>query len=272
MNLSEKNELLSAKLHEYGSVLVAFSGGLDSSVLACAAWRELGDRAVAATATSASTPEGQLENAKAIARQIGIRHIVVETHEFDDPGYCANTPDRCYLCKRIILKKLQSVAEQEGLSTIADGSNADDRQDYRPGSRAVAELGVRTPLLDADLTKVELRELAKSWNLPNHDEPASPCLSTRVAYGLPITAERLAMIDRAEQHVRAIVGPKIPVRVRYLADETARIEVPQNLLPKLTNDPTVLQALIEQFHRLGFRYVTLNLEGFQSGNLNRMLD
>lgn len=272
MDFSQKAEGLNRTLRQYDSILVAFSGGLDSSVLAYTAYQALGKNALAATAFSASTPTGQLEMAKEVAHHIGIQHLLIETEELGNPDYCENTPERCYLCKKIILGTLIKIAEQENFSVIADGTNADDTSDYRPGARAVQELGVKTPLLDAGLTKSELRELAAEWKLPNHDMPASPCLSTRIVYGLPITEERLSMIDRAEQHVRAIVGPKIPVRVRYALEDTARIEVPEGHLPKLIEDHAVRQELIDQFRKLGFRYITLNLEGFQSGSLNRMID
>lgn len=271
MDLSQKTDQLVSTLRDYGSVLVAFSGGLDSSVLARAACQELGTNAIAATAVSAIMPSGQLEAAKEVARQIGIRHLVVRTEELRDEDFCANTPKRCYFCKKIILSTLKKVADQEGISVIADGTNADDANDYRPGSQAVQECGVKTPLLDVGLTKSELRELATNWKLPNCDTPASPCLSTRIVYGLTITEERLARIDQAEQYVRSIVGVKTPVRVRYAMGDTARIEVPEEHILKLTADQTLRHELVARLRKIGFQYVTLNLEGFQSGSLNRVL-
>lgn len=272
MDLAQKAEILNKNLCDYGTILVAFSGGLDSSVLAYAAHQALGKKAIAVTAFSASTPTGQLETAREVADHIGIQHLLVETEELDDPAYRENTPERCYLCKKIILGTFKKIAHQENLSVTADGTNADDANDYRPGAQAVKELGIQTPLLNVGLTKPELRKLAKQWGLPNHDLPASPCLSTRIAYGLPITKERLLMIDRAEQYVRAVVGPKISIRIRCTPEDTARIEVPKEHLATLLEDPTARQKLVDHLRKLGFQYVTLNLEAFQSGSLNRVLN
>jgi uncharacterized protein len=266
---SSRSQTLVELLRGYGSCAVAFSGGLDSSVLARAAAMALGDRAVALTATGPTMPAGELEAAVALARAIGIRHEVIQTDELSDPRYVANTPDRCYFCKQAICRRFLQRAAELALAVLADGTHADDRGDYRPGSRAARELGVRTPLADCGLGKEELRELARQWGLPTHDKPASPCLSTRVAYGLAVTPERLAMIDRAERFLHER-GFSI-VRVRFHEGDLARVEVPLDDLPRLLH-AEMRRALAEHLRECGFRYATVDLEGFRSGSMNAGLE
>jgi len=267
--LNAKRDRLIGLLRGYGSCLVAFSGGLDSSVLAKAASLALGDGAVAATCVSASMAAGELDEAEHVARQIGIRHETVRTGELSIAAYCQNQADRCYHCKLELLGCLQQLAERLNLAVTADGSNLDDRADYRPGAKAVAERGVKTPLAECGLTKDDIRRLAEAWELSVWDKPPTPCLSSRIAYGERITPERLKMIDAAERFLRDR-GFR-PLRVRYHRGEMERIEVSAEQLPKLI-DEGFRRELIGHFHTLGFKYVSLDLEGFRSGSLNAALD
>ena len=208
-----KRDRLLELLRSYGSCAVAFSGGLDSTVLAKAAQLALGDRAVAVTGQSASLAAGELDESQELARQIGIRHEIVTTDELAVPAYQANQPDRCYHCKSELFAEVERVARRLGVAVVVDGSNRDDHGEYRPGRHAAAERNVQSPLAECGLTKPEIRRLAEHWELPTWDKPATPCLSSRIAYGEPITPERLAMIDRAERFLRER-GFR-PLRVRY---------------------------------------------------------
>ncbi len=230
-------------------------------------WR-LGDRAIAITAISASLASGELDQAAALARLIGIRHEVIATGELADPDYVKNGPDRCYHCKSELYSQLQPIARRLGFSVIVNGANADDAGDYRPGMVAAGEHQVRSPLLECGFTKADVRSLAAMWELPVWDKPASPCLSSRVAYGEAVTPDRLAMIDRAEQFLRSL-GLRT-VRVRYHRGELARLEVPPEAIASIA-DKSVRERLIEELRRLGFKYITLDLEGFRSGSQNEVL-
>jgi len=263
----EKRDRLVALLRSYGSCAVAFSGGLDSTVLAKAARLALGDAAVAVTSTSASLPTGDLDEARQIARRIGIRHETVSSGEMDNPDYRANTPERCYYCKTEVLRRIRELADRLGLKEVADGSNRDDDRDHRPGRRAVEEQGVRSPLAECDLAKDDLRALAADWDLPVWDKPATPCLSSRVAYGEPITPERLAMIDRAERFLRER-GFR-PLRVRCHRGDVARIEVPPEAIARLA-EPEMRRAVVGHLKSIGFKYVSVDIEGFRSGSLNEV--
>ena len=264
----QKRDRLLELIRDYGSCAVAFSGGLDSSVLAKAAVLALGEKTIAFTSTGPSMPSGEREAAVALARQIGIRHEVIATDELDDPCYQANTYDRCYFCKQTICRIFLHRAKEHGITVLVDGSNVDDRDDFRPGSLAVAELGVKSPLAECGFTKAELRKLARDWELPTHDKPSSPCLATRIAYGLPITLERLTMVDRAEQFLHD-QGVSI-VRVRLHKGDIARIEVPLDELPRLI-EPTMRAKLTDHLHQCGFHRVTIDLEGFRSGSMNQAI-
>ncbi len=268
IELIGKRDRLLELLRGYGSCAVAFSGGLDSAVLAKAAHLALGDRAVAVTGASASMAVGELDEAADIARAIGIRHETVATGELDNAEYCVNRADRCYHCKSELLRRVEAVATRLGLAVVVEGSNHDDLGDYRPGRRAVAERGAKSPLAECGLTKAELRLLALDWDLPAWDKPATPCLSSRIAYGEAISAERLAMVDRAERFLRER-GFR-PLRVRYHRGDVARIEVAVEQLPRFADD-AFRRELVEHFRRLGFQFVALDLEGFRSGSLNAML-
>jgi len=266
--IDEKRERLIETLRSYGSCLVAFSAGVDSTVVAKAAHFALGDRAVAITGTSASLAAGELDQSIELARLIGIRHEIIGTGELADPNYVRNAPDRCYHCKTELYDQLAPVARRLGLAVIVNGANADDLGDYRPGMIAAHEHAVRSPLVECGITKSDVRELAAGWNLPIWDKAASPCLSSRVAYGEEVTPERLAMIDRAEQYLRGM-GLRT-VRVRYHRGDLARLEVPQEAIAKLA-EGSVRAGLIGELTRLGFKYVTLDLAGFRSGSQNAAL-
>lgn len=264
-DLRAKRDRLIELLRGYGSCAVGFSGGLDSSVLAKAAAVALGERAVAVTAVGASIASGELDEARDVARQIGIRHEIVESREIDDPGYRRNAADRCYFCKSALAEEIRAAAERLGLAVIADGRNRDDLGDHRPGIRAANERDMRGPLAECGLTKDELRQLARHWRLPIWDKPATPCLSSRIAYGEEVTEERLHMVDRAEQFLREL-GFR-PFRVRYHRGDMARIEVPASDISRLA-DAELRRQVVEHFKQVGFKYVALDLEGFRSGSMN----
>jgi uncharacterized protein len=255
-------------LRGYGSCAVAFSGGLDSTVLAKAAQLALGPRAVAVTGASASLAAGELDECRELARLIGIRHEVIATGELSIPQYLENTPQRCYFCKAELFVEVEKVAARLGVAVVADGSNRDDRGEHRPGLRAAGQRQVRSPLAECGLTKSELRELAAFWELPTWNKPATPCLSSRIAYGEPVTPERLAMIDQAEAFLRGRGFQ--PLRVRYHKGDMARIEVAAEGLARFA-DADFRRQVVEKLKGLGFRYVSLDLEGFRSGSLNAVL-
>ena len=267
-DLAEKRRLLLETITGYGSCAVAFSGGVDSAVVAQAAQMALGSRAVAVTGVSDSLAAGELPAARELARRIGIRHVELETKELDEPAYVANAADRCYHCKTELYTQLASRREVLGVTTIVNGANADDAGDYRPGMRAAAERAVRSPLAECGITKAEVRQLAAEWDLPVADKPASPCLASRIAYGEEVTPQRLEMIDRAEQLIRQL--GLVNVRVRYHRGDLARIEVPAAAIAELA-DETVRTGLAAGLKDLGFRFVTLDLEGFRSGSLNHLI-
>jgi pyridinium-3,5-biscarboxylic acid mononucleotide sulfurtransferase len=266
--LIARRDLLLATLKGYGRVAVAFSGGVDSPVVAQAAYDALGDAALAVTAVSESLAAGEEEEAVALARRIGIRHRLIRTEEFADPNYLRNQPDRCYFCKSELYGRLEGLLGALGADVIASGANADDMGDHRPGMRAAGEHGVRHPLLECGLDKAAVRDLARAWDLPTWDKPATPCLSSRIAYGESVTPERVRMVDQAEQWLRHR-GLRL-LRVRYHKGDLARIEVPIDELPRLAS-PEVRDELTRAFHAFGFRYVTLDLEGFRSGSLNGLI-
>ena len=247
---------------------VAFSGGIDSTVVAQAAYEALGDAAIAVTAVSESLAAGELEEAQELARKIGIRHRVIRTEEFADPNYRRNDSNRCYFCKSELYGRLSGMLAELGVDVIVSGANTDDMGDYRPGLRAASEHGVRHPLQECSLSKADVRALARAWGLPTWDKPATPCLSSRVAYGEDPTPERVQMIDQAEQWLRQR-GLRI-LRVRYHKGDLARIEVSPDDLPRLV-ELELRGELITAFRVLGFKFVTLDLEGFRSGSMNSVI-
>jgi uncharacterized protein len=266
--LSAKRDRLLDLIRSLESCAVAFSGGIDSTVVAKAAQLALGERAVAVTGKSASLAEGELEEAEHLARLIGIRHVVLTTEEFNHPDYLRNSPDRCYHCKTELYTQLDGLIEQLHVAAVLNGANLDDQGDYRPGMIAAAEHRVRSPLLECGLTKADVRQLAAHWELPTWDKPASPCLSSRIAYGEAVTPQRVAMIDRAEQFLR-LQGLR-ELRVRYHKGDLARIEVPLSALPRFCQPP-LADEIVRRLKSLGFKYVTIDLEGFRSGSLNQVL-
>jgi uncharacterized protein len=264
---THRTRLLDA-LRAYGRVAVAFSGGIDSTVVTQAAYEALGDSAIAVTAVSASLADGELEEAQELARQIGIRHRIIHTEEFADPNYRRNHSDRCYFCKSELYGRLEGMLAELQVDVIASGANLDDMGDYRPGLRAADEHGVRHPLQECGLTKADVRALARAWGLPTWDKPATPCLSSRIAYGEEVDAERVRMIDQAEQWLRQR-GLRV-LRVRYHKGDLARIEVSLGDLPRFV-ELELRGELIAAFRALGFKFVTLDLEGFRSGSLNSVI-
>jgi uncharacterized protein len=254
-------------LSGYQSVLIAFSGGVDSAYLAIAAAAALGNRALAVTADSPSYPDTHRRLALTIARDFGFPHEVIHTAELDRPEYRANPANRCYYCKDELYGRLAAIARERGLAVVVDGNNADDRGDYRPGRQAAREHGVKSPLDEAELTKHDIRELARAAGLASWDEPASACLSSRIPYGHEVTDERLRQIERAEGVLREL-GFRI-FRVRH-HDDTARLEIAKAEMPRAL-DPDVNARLVSALKALGYQYVSLDLQGYRLGSLNEAL-
>lgn len=267
-DLHTKRDRLLAILGELPGVAVAFSGGIDSTVVAKAAALALGEKAVAVTADSPSVPRSELATARELATLIGIRHVIVNTGEFENPNYLKNGGDRCFHCKSELYSRIETLLPQLGVPVMASGANLDDRGDYRPGLTAAAEHGVRHPLQEAGFTKADVRELARHWNLPTWDKPASPCLSSRLAPGLAVTPERTKRVEDAESYLRSL-GLR-ECRVRYHEGDLARVEVPLGELPRFAG-LEIRTNLSREFHRLGFKFVTLDLDGFRTGSLNELV-
>jgi pyridinium-3,5-biscarboxylic acid mononucleotide sulfurtransferase len=266
--LEKKLERLKILLAEMDRALIAYSGGIDSTLVAKIAFDVLGDRAVAMTAVSPSLLPEELEDARTQAKEIGIKHELVETQEMDNPNYTANPVNRCYFCKSELHDTLKPIAIERGYPYVIDGVNADDLQDYRPGIQAAKERGARSPLAEVGVTKLEVRQISQYLELPWWDKPAQPCLSSRFPYGEEITVSKLQRVGRAEVYLRKLGYQNIRVRS---SEDTARIELPPEKIQDFILN-TNLKELVRLFQSYGFVYVTLDLEGYVSGKLNRVLE
>ena len=262
--LASREQRLQRLLASFDSVVVAFSGGVDSAYLAWAATQILGPAALCVTADSPSYPDHHRQLALRLAREFGLHHEFVSTAEMERPEYRANPVDRCYYCKHELYGVLSSLAAARGIPTIVDGSNADDRSDYRPGRKAAGEFGVRSPLDESDLTKADIRELSRLAGLPTWDEPASACLSSRIPYHSEVTDEKLRMIERAEATLREL-GFRV-CRVRH-HDTLARLEIgPAEMARAL--DPELRERIVRELRAIGYQHVALDLRGYRMGSLN----
>jgi uncharacterized protein len=266
-SLARKEAVLDRTLREFPSLIVAYSGGVDSAYLAYAAHQALGAAALAVTADSASYPERHRSLALRLAREFGFNHVVIRTEEMASPEYRANPANRCYYCKHELYTQLSATARERGIPVIVDGSNADDRGDYRPGRQAAREFGVRSPLDEADLSKDDIRELSRRAGLPTWDEPASACLSSRIPYFSEVTDAKLRMIERAENVLRDM-GFRI-CRVRH-HDTIARLELGRDEIARAL-DPATAEAIDRELRAIGYAHVTVDLRGYRLGSLNDAL-
>jgi uncharacterized protein len=263
-----KEEKLRDLFRTLDSVIVAYSGGVDSSYVAYVANAELGPRAVCITGESASLAAYQRAEIDRVVERFGFQHEIIQTAELENPGYRANNADRCFFCKDELYTKLESVAQTRGIQYIVDGSTVDDLDDYRPGRRAASQHAVRSPLIEVGLSKNEVRELSRKATLPTWDKPASPCLSSRIAYGTTVTIERLNKVDRGEEILREFGFREFRVRHH---DQLVRLEIAQSEMDRVLRKD-LLDDLAKRFRELGFKYVTLDLQGFRSGSMNEVLD
>lgn len=266
--LDRKKKKLEQTLKDLKSVLVAFSGGVDSTFLLKAALDTLGaEKVLAVTATSSTYPKSEFQEACRLAEELGARHLVIESEETEIAEFVQNPPNRCYYCKRELFGKLTRIAEQEGFAAVADGSNVDDQSDFRPGGRAAIELGIRSPLREAGLTKADIRELSRDLGLRTWDKPAFACLSSRFPYGTAISSEKLEQVDAAERFLREKGFRQIRVRHH---DRTARIEVSPAEMNRFF-DEALIREVVAALKRIGYTYVTLDLEGYRTGSMNEVL-
>jgi len=266
--LRTKAELILSELRSFGKVIVAFSGGIDSTLMLYLAKLELQSNAVAVTANSPSLASSELEEAKKLAAVLNVKQIIVQTDELDDPSYASNPSNRCYFCKKELSRKLIVLAEKLGINTIVDGTNADDLKGHRPGAAALSEHGVRRPLADFGMTKSEVRELSRIFKLPNSEKPSNPCLSSRVEYGQAITPEKLLRIERSEQYIRSLIEVK-ELRVRDHGN-LARIEVGKDERHLLFDEST-LDKISEALREFGYAYVSFDVRGYRTGSMNDLL-
>lgn len=267
MSLQEKQSRLAIELRAYGRVAVAFSAGVDSAVVCRAAIEACGSNCLAITAVSPSMASGELEEASHLASTIGIRHFVIRTNEFDNPDYTSNPTNRCRFCKTELYSQIHARREELGFDTIVNGANIDDLGDYRPGMQAATEWNVRSPLIESGMSKSDVRALAKFWGLSVWDKPATPCLSSRIAYGIEVTPERLRRIDNAESFLKRLLNQR-ELRVRCEANEHARVEVPMDSVARATEQQETIRGKLVE---LGFATVAIDPRGFRSGSLNESL-
>jgi len=267
LDATAKEERLRELFRGLDSVIVAYSGGVDSSYVAYIANAELGPRAVCITGQSASLPAYQREEIDRVIKRFGFHHEIIHTEELENPGYRANNADRCFFCKDELYTKLESVARSRNIQHIVDGSTVDDLSDYRPGRQAATQHAVRSPLIEVGLSKSEVRELSRRVELPTWDKPASPCLSSRIAYGTTVTIERLSKVDRGEEILREFGFREFRVRHH---DKLVRLEIAQSEMDRVLRKD-VIDQLAARFRELGFKYVTLDLRGFRSGSMNEVL-
>ena len=256
-------------IRRHGSVAVAFSGGVDSAVVAYAAYAALSEKAVAVTAVSPSLAQSELTTARATAEQIGIRHVELPTHEFERPEYRSNASNRCFYCKDTLYTLTTAKLKELGVACVVNGTNTDDLGDHRPGLQAASHHGIVSPLVEIDADKKQVRRIARYWNLHVSEKPASPCLSSRIAYGVEVTEDRVRRVELAEEFLRQEAGLS-EFRIRLEAGELARIEVPLDVINGITRGD-LPKRIAEKFRALGFQHVTLDLEGFRSGSLNDQL-
>lgn len=265
--LRRKYDRLLEILKGLESVIVAFSGGVDSTFLAKAARDALGDKAVLVTADSETYPASELDEARRLANHLGMRHVVVETRELDNPEYAKNAPNRCFFCKEELFMKLRPIAAREGVAHLIYGANMDDLGDHRPGMDAARRMGVRAPLIEAEFWKAEIRELSREFGLPTWQKPSFACLSSRFQYGDAITAEKLRQVDAAEAFVRSLGFRQFRVRHH---DLLARLEIAREEMARLWEDGAQ-DSIVARFRELGYLYVTVDLQGFRSGSANDAL-
>lgn len=266
IQIEGKLSALREQFRDWGSVLIAFSGGVDSTFLLKVAVDELGSRALAVTATSPTYPRSELETARRLAERIGVRMLEIESDELNVAGYRENPPDRCYYCKSELFSRLQQLAAEYGIAVVCDGTNADDLHDHRPGMRAACELGVASPLAELGFTKDDIRCASRDLGLPTWDKPSFACLASRIPYGETITAERLEAVDRAEAHLRQYGFGQLRVRSH---GTVARIEIEPPMFPQAIAHA---QAIAQALKAYGFDYVALDLEGYRTGSMNAVLD